>query len=62
MLKVQPEQSTDVVHLNNRLKVLLKDKLEMESVAVIVIGVEEPINVVSDEFIEIEVVRLNHIG
>ena len=62
MLKEEAEQSTDVVHLNNRLKVLLKDKLEMESVAVIVIGVEEPISVVSDELIEIEVVKLNQIG
>ena len=62
LLKEEAEQSTDVVHLNNTLKVLLTDKLEMESVAVIVIAVEEPMSVVSDELIEIEEVRLNQTG
>ena len=62
LVKEEPEQSTEVVHLNNTLKVLLTDKLEMESVAVIVIGVEELISVVSDDIIEIELVRLNQIG
>ena len=62
LVKEEPEQSTEVVHLNNTLKVLLTDKLEMESIAVIVIGVEELISVVSDDIIEIELVRLNQIG
>ena len=48
--------------MNNTLKVLLTDKLEMESVAVIVIAVDEPISVVSDEFIEIAVFRFNQLG
>ena len=62
LLKEEAKQSTDVVHLNNTLKVLLTDKLEMESVAVIVMAVEEPISVVSDELIEIKEVKLNQTG
>ena len=62
LLKEEPEQFTDVVHLNNTLKVLLTDKLEMKSVAVIVMAIEEPMSVVSDELIEIEAVRLNQTG
>ena len=48
--------------MNNRLKVLLTDKFEIESVAVIVIAVDEHISVMFDELIKIEVVRLNQIG
>ena len=50
------------MQVNNTPKVLLTDKLEMESDAVILMVVEEFMSVGSDELIVIESVRLNQIG
>jgi hypothetical protein len=48
--------------LNNTLKALLTDKLEMESIAVIVMVVSEPRKVMSNEFIVIASIKLSHAG
>ena len=50
------------MQVKNTPKVLLTDKLEMESDAVILMVVEEFMSVGSDELIVIESVRLNQIG
>ena len=48
--------------MNNTLKVLLTDKLEIESIAMIVMVVNEPRKIMSDEFIVIVSVKLSQAG
>ena len=60
---IELEQFTDiVVHVNNTLKVFLNENPLIESVAIIVMALVVPAKLGSDEFIVIELDRLNQAG